>query len=123
MRSSPFARVCLLTALALPQPSRAQDDATLGAAEFGADLAAEVETVRNLCAQVFFVNPRVADEIQADGFALLSQVPETTAKQLLDRKIAASLREVSATGPESWCRSIRDRMRQTGGPFTALFAE
>ncbi|WP_137111315.1 hypothetical protein [Rhodobacter sp. SY28-1] len=109
--------------LALPQPSLAQDDATLGAAEFGAEIAAEIETVRNLCAQFFFVNPRVADDIQAEGFAMLSQVPEAKAKQLLDEKIKASLNEVSASDPETWCQSTRDRMSQTGGPFAALYAE
>lgn len=109
--------------LALPQPSLAQDDTTLGVAEFGAELAAEIETVRNLCAQFFFVNPRVADDIQAEGFAMLSQVPEATAKQLLDEKIKASLQEVSTSDPETWCRSTRDRMGQTGGPFAALYAE
>lgn len=123
MRSFPFAFAVFLAASALPQPSHAQDDATLGAAEFGADLAAEIETVRNLCSQVFFVNPRVADEIQAEGFAMLSQVPEAKAKALLDEKIAASLKDVAATDPESWCAATRDRMQQTGGPFAALFAE
>ena len=123
MRSYPFAFTVLLAAVALPQPSLAQDDSTLGAAEFGANLAAQIETVRNLCSQFFFVKPRVADEIQAEGFSMLSQVPEATAKDLLGQKIAASLEDVSATGPEPWCKATRKRMQDLGGTFAALHAE
>ena len=100
MRNFSFALALNLFAASLSQPSQAQDDMTLGAAEFGADLAAEIETVRNLCAQFFFVNPRVADEIQAEGFAMLSQVPEAKAKELLDQKIRSYMETVSATDPE-----------------------
>lgn len=123
MRSLSFALALLVTASALPQPSLAQDDAALGAAEFGADLAAEIETVRNLCSQVFFVNPRVAVEIQAEGFSMLSQVPEATAKTLLDQRIRTYMDAVSATDPETWCKSTRKRMQDIGGPFAALYAE
>ena len=123
MRNFSFALALNLFAASLSQPSQAQDEATLGAAEFGADLAAEIETVRNLCAQFFFVNPGVADEIQAEGFAMLSQVPEAKAKELLDQKIRSYMETVSATGPEPWCKSTRKRMQDFGGPFAALYAE
>lgn len=123
MRSLSFAFALLVPAFALPQPTHAQDEATLGAAEFGAELAAEIETIRNLCSQFFFVNPRVADEIQAEGFAMVSQVPEAKAKEILDQKIRASLKDVSETDPESWCQAARERMTKTGGPFAALYAE
>ena len=123
MRNFSFALALNLFAASLSQPSQAQDDMTLGAAEFGADLAAEIETVRNLCAQFFFVNPRVADEIQAEGFAMLSQVPEAKAKELLDQKIRSYMETVSATDPEPWCKSTRKRMQDFGGPFAALYAE
>lgn len=123
MRRNPFALAVFLSTLALSHPSPAQDDLALGAAEFGADLAAEIETIRNLCAQFFFVNPRVADAIQAEGFGMLSQVPEARAKELIDRKIRTYMEEVSTTGPEPWCQATRQRMKDFGGPFADLYSE